>query len=179
MRKLPKSLVFNIRFGSKMTKLSSVLCLLGVCLTIYNSPGHPEGITLSAALAVFGVISLKLADGKIKLIEQGLRATGRFKEWKNSFISYNNQVLVYLCYSYTDKRGKRKEARTLSASTSGLEKVNVFFKDEDCTILEYLPGEPSINQENEIVAGSETWTLLVYAGMIVLAIGVSIVVKMA
>ncbi|SDX31720.1 hypothetical protein [Paenibacillus sp. CF384] len=174
MRNIPNALKFAVRYGSRMMKISFILCLAGVYLTVYNIPGNPEGVALSAALLFFGCVlsyvSLVRANRKINLLESGHQAVGTFQEWKNSFITYNNGTLVFLCYSYVDMRRKKQEARTLSTSADGLERTNVFYDEEDSTILEYLPGKPSINSQNEFEVGSRIPTLLFYAAVFLVSL---------
>ncbi|MDG0808042.1 hypothetical protein [Cohnella rhizosphaerae] len=54
-------------------------------------------------------ISIVRAKKKILLIQTGLVARGTYKEWKNSFILYNNTNLVYLIYTFYDLRKKAKK----------------------------------------------------------------------
>ncbi|MFB9324538.1 hypothetical protein ACFFSY_01115 [Paenibacillus aurantiacus] len=62
----------------------------------------------------------------------------------------NNSTLVFLIYTYYDKRGKLKETAVLSKNTNAREEVNIFYNEDDSVVLEYLPGSPWMKSENEI-----------------------------
>ncbi|AZN42618.1 hypothetical protein [Paenibacillus albus] len=63
----------------------------------------------------------------------------------------NNSTLVFLIYTYHDKRGKLKETAVLSTNMNAREEVNIFYNEDDSVVLEYLPGSPWMKSYNEIV----------------------------
>ncbi|MNB89893.1 hypothetical protein D3C75_369440 [compost metagenome] len=154
MRKISRTFKFVLRFGSFFTQISTLIFLIGMILSLRSISGNVNEILFAITAIIVGIIllwvSLVRANQKIRLIESGKVAKGNFKQWKNSFISRNNQVLVYLIYSFTDDRRKKREAYALSSSTNGVETAHIYYNGDHCVVLEYLPGSPRLNNNKEL-----------------------------
>lgn len=154
MRPLSKTLKFKIRFGTRFTKMSLMIVAAGFVVLLLSLNRDLNSLPVAVALLFTGgaliYISIVRAKKKILLIQTGLVARGTYKEWKNSFILYNNTNLVYLIYTFYDLRKKQRNVYVLSASTDAREEVTVFYNEDASLALEYLPGKPQFNK-NEII----------------------------
>ncbi|NBD25400.1 hypothetical protein [Paenibacillus glycinis] len=154
MRTISKFRIWTIRLGSRFTRFSAVVALIGFITLAYAVARDITALPAVVAILLTGLmlmaVSIVRANKKIRLIQTGLQTKGSFKGWSNSFITFNNSNLVFLVYTYRDRKRKQKEASVLSTSTDGLPEVTVFYDEADSVILEYLPGKPGINEKNEI-----------------------------
>lgn len=153
MRHLPTKLKFKIGLGSRFTKMSLSIVAVGIVILFLSlNDLNLLPVTVAALLtggALFW-ISIVRANKKINLIQTGHVAKGKYKEWKNSFISFNNASLVYLVYTFFDQRKKIRHVYVLSSHTDAIDEVTVFYNEEDSLVLEYLPGKPQFI-DNEII----------------------------
>lgn len=154
MNKTSSSFKFVQRFGTIFSQISFIGTLTGLVILLRGVSGHSNDIAIAVTFLIVGPsllsISILIANKKIEIVENGKMTLGTYKEWRNSFITKNNQVLVYLIYTYLDDKRKKKEAYTLSGSTNAREKTHIFYINEDNVILEYLPGSPEFNERKEI-----------------------------
>lgn len=152
MRHLPTKLKFKIRLGSRFTKMSFMVVAVGIVILFLSLSRDLNSLPVAVVALLTGgalfCISIVRANKKINLIQTGHVAKGKFKEWKNSFISHNNTSLVYLVYTFFDQRKKIRHVYVLSSHTEAIDEVTVFYNGEDSLVLEYLPGRPRfINNE--------------------------------
>lgn len=154
MRHLPTTLKFKIRLGSRFTKISLSIVAVGIVILYLSLNGDLNLLPVAVAALLTGGalfwISIVRANKKINLIQTGHVAKGKYKEWKNSFISYNNTSLVYLVYTFFNQRKKIRYVYVLSSNTDAVDEVTVFYNGEDSLVLEYLPGKPQFI-DNEII----------------------------
>lgn len=154
MRTISKFRIWTIRLGSRFTRLSAAVACMGLIMLAYSITKNINALPAVVAILLTGLtlmaVSIVRANKKIKLLQTGAQTKGIFKEWSNSFITVNNRNLVFLVYTYRDRKRRKKEVSVLSANTDGLPEVTVFYDEADSVILEYLPGKPGINEKNEI-----------------------------
>ncbi|WP_143111669.1 hypothetical protein [Paenibacillus sp. BC26] len=130
-----------------------VICV-GIFALIHSIFKDIEVLPIAVAFLLAGItllaVSIQIANKKIKLIQTGYLTKGTYKEWKNSFIIFNNSSLVFLIYTYFNHR-KLKEASVLSSNINALKEVTIIYNDDESLILEYLPGRPEVNEITKVI----------------------------
>ncbi|MFC3801464.1 hypothetical protein [Cohnella sp. GCM10012308] len=133
--------------------MSLLIVAVGVVVLFLSLDNDLSSLTTAVALLLTGgalvYISIVRANKKLILIQTGYMAKGTYKEWKKSYITYNENNLVYLVYSYVDRSKKKRNVYVLSSSTDAMDEVTVFYNEDDSVVLEYLPGRPHF-KDNEI-----------------------------
>ncbi len=146
MRKIPSAKKFKIRLGTRFTKISLFLSLIGAALFTVSLSKDVHSLPAAVAILLIGVVLTAIsqirANNIIRLIQTGRIASGTFKEWRNSFIIYSNSAMVYLIYTYRDHEREKREVAVLSSSTKAREEVTVIYDEENSVVLEHLPGQP-------------------------------------
>ncbi|MHA7966749.1 hypothetical protein ACX93W_21800 [Paenibacillus sp. CAU 1782] len=149
MRVIPKSKLWSIRLGTRFAKISAVVSLLGAVLIAISIHGYTNILPAAVAILIVGIalfsISIIRANAIINVVQTGQVARGAFKEYRNSFMIYNDRALMFLIYTYFDNR-KKKEISVLSPGTKALNEATVIYNGDKSVVLEYLPGKLQLNE---------------------------------